>query len=62
MSLKQLDHLAQIAFSQEFDEFNPRWAIDGWYTDTPKYDLDKISVPVKAIYVKDDYTCDEIVN
>ena len=47
MSVKQLDQLAQQAFSEQF-------LMQG---STDEYDLSAITVPVKNIYVNDDLTC-----
>ena len=41
---------------------NDDWDTNGWYTDTPEYDLTASSVPVYAMFVDGNDTCDVEVN
>lgn len=58
MSIKQLDHMWQIGFSGEFDEYNEDFCEDGWDNDTPEFPLDDIqNVVITNFYVQDDDYC-----
>ena len=59
MSHEQLDHMWQISYSGEFDEYNPYFCEDGEFeTDTDEFPLEDITgIVMTNIYVDQDPYC-----
>ena len=62
IGVRQLDHLAQQAWSQGFDAYNPDFSTNGWYEEGTPYDLSPVAVPMSVMFVRDDTMADEVVN
>lgn len=58
MSIEQLNHMWQIGYSGEFDEYNEDFCDGGWENDAPEFPLDDIQhVVITNFYVEDDAYC-----
>jgi len=59
-SIKYAYQCAQQSFSKMFSQFNDDWATNGWKedTETPKYDVTGITVPMLNQYIDGDTLCD----
>ena len=62
MSVKQLEHLWQVDYTESFARFNEDFLENGWIEDPDVIDISGVTVQSGSAYVPGDATCDPEIN